>query len=207
MRLADRRSAIALGAGLPMALGGCADLLTARIAPPPAEYTLTADPTLPADLPRRDWVLLVAEPTAEGALDTSRIAVLADGRVDRLADVMWSDRATVMLQFLIVQAFQSAGRLRAVGTDRDDLPGRYLLQSTLNDFQLEPEGGAYATQVSLNVRLLALPTREVAGTKTFTRRVPAAASSNEAVVAAFDEAVAAILGELVAWTLRAGRSR
>ena len=108
MRLADRRRAIILGAGLPMALGGCTGLLAARNAPRPAEYTLTASPTFPADLPRRDWVLLVAEPTAEGSLDTSRIAILAEGRVDRLADVVWSDRATVMLQFLMVKAFQSA---------------------------------------------------------------------------------------------------
>lgn len=207
MRLADRRRAIILGAGLPLALGGCSGVLPARNAPPPTEYTITAKPALPGDLPRRDWVLLVAEPTAEGSLDTSRIAVLADGRVDRLADVVWSDRATVMLQFLIVQAFQGADRLRAVGTDRDDLPGRYLLQSTLNDFQLEPEGGGYAAQVSLSARLLALPTREVAGTREFSRRVPASASSNEAAVAAFDTATAAILGELVAWTLRTGRAR
>jgi ABC-type uncharacterized transport system auxiliary subunit len=190
-----------------LAIGGCAGLLTARNAPPPTEYTLTVSPTFPADLPRRDWVLLVAEPVAEGALDTSRIAVLADGRVDRLADVVWSDRATVMLQFLIVQAFQTADRLRAVGTDRDDLPGRYLLQSALNDFQLEPEGNGYAAQVSLHARLIALPTREVAGARELSQRIPATAPSNQAAVTAFDAAVASILAELVPWTLRTGRAR
>jgi ABC-type uncharacterized transport system auxiliary subunit len=207
MRLADRRRAIVLGAGLPLALGGCTGLLAARNAPPPAEYTLTGTPSLPEDLPRRDWVLLVAEPNAEGSLDTSRITMLADGRVERLAGVVWSDRATVMLQFLIVKAFQGADRLRAIGTDRDDLPGRYLLQTTLNDFQIEPEGAAYAAQVNLNARLLALPTREVAGARDFSQRVLATAASNDAAVAAFDEAVASILGEIVAWTLRTGRAR
>ena len=52
MRLADRRGAITLGAGLPLALGGCTGLLTARSAPAPTEYTLTARPAFPADLPR-----------------------------------------------------------------------------------------------------------------------------------------------------------
>ena len=207
MRRADRRGVLALGAGIPLALGGCAGLLTARNAPPPTEYRLTARASFPPDLPRRDWVLLVAEPDAEGALDTSRIAVLANGRVDRLADVVWSDRATVMMQFLIVQAFQASDRLRAVGTDRDDLPGRYLLQSTLNAFQLEPEGTGYAAQVRLHARLLALPTREVAGGEEFSQRVSATATSNEAAVAAFDAAVAQILGDLVAWTLRTGRAK
>ena len=206
MRRADRRGILALGAGIPLALGGCTGLLAARNAPPPSEYRLMANPVFPADLPRRNWVLVVAEPTAEGALDTTRITVLVDGRVDRLADVTWSDRATVMLQFLIVQAFQASGRLRAVGTDREDLPGRYLLQSTLNAFQLEPEGSAYAAQVRLHARLLALPTREVAGAQEFAQRIPATATSTEAAVAAFDAAVAAVLGDLVAWTLRTGRS-
>ena len=199
----DRRGLLALGLG--SSLGGCTGLLASRNAPPPAEYRLTARPTFPADLPRRDWVLLVAEPNAEGALDTSRIAVLAQGSVERLAGVAWSDRATVMLQYLIVQAFQAANRLRAVGTDRDDLPGRYLLQSTLNAFQLEPEGSGYAAQVSLHARLVALPTREVAGARDFRQRVAAAATSNEAAVAAFDAAVTQILADLVAWTLRTGR--
>ena len=199
----DRRGLLALGMGA--SLGGCTGLLASRRAPPPAEYRLSARPAFPPDLPRRDWVLLVAEPNAEGALDTSRIAVLVQGRVERLADVTWSDRATVMLQYLVVQAFQAANRLRAVGTDRDDLPGRYLLQSTLNAFQLEPEGSGYAAQVSLHARLVALPTREVAGARDFRQRVVAAATSNEAAVAAFDAAVTQILAELVAWTLRTGR--
>ena len=199
----DRRGLLALGMG--SSLGGCTGLLASRRAPPPTEYRLSARPTFPSDLPRRDWVLLVAEPNAEGALDTSRIAVLAQGRVERLADVAWSDRATVMLQFLIVQAFQAANRLRAVGTDRDDLPGRYLLQSILNAFQLEPEGSGYAAQVSMHARLVALPTRQVAGARDFRQRVTAAAGSNAAAVAAFDTAVAQILADLVAWTLRTGR--
>ena len=207
MRRADRRGVLALGAAIPLTLGGCSGLLTSRNAPPPTEYRLSARPSFPPDLPRRDWVLLIAEPDAEGALDSSRIAVLANGRVDRLADVVWSDRATVMIQFLIVQAFQASDRLRAVGTDRDDLPGRYLLQSTLNAFQLEPEGAGYAAQVRLHARLLALPTREVAGGNEFSQRVPATATSNEAAVAAFDAAVAPILGDLVAWTLRTGRAK
>ena len=106
-----------------------------------------------------------------------------------------------MLQFLIVQAFQASGRLLAVGTDRDDLPGRYLLQSTLDAFQLEPEGQGYAADVKLHARLLRLPARDVAGAQLFTRRVLATDSSNTAAIAAFDVAVAGVLEDLVAWTL------
>ncbi len=207
MNKRSRRGVMVLGAGLPLAFGGCAGLLTARNAPAPAEYRLTPRPSFPADLPRRDWVLVVAEPNAEGALDTARIAILNEGRVERLADANWSDRATAMLQFLIVQAFQASGRLRGVGTDREDLPGRYLLQTTLNAFQLEPEAGGYAADVRLYARLLQLPGRGIASAQEFVARVPAAAPSTEAAIAAFDQGVTVVLEELVAWTLRSARDR
>ena len=205
MTRTDRRHALMMGAGFPLVLAGCAGVLSASKAPAPTEYRLTPKLTFPDTLPRADWVLIVAEPAAEGALDSDRITVLAQGRVDRLADVAWSDRATAMLQFLIVQAFQASGRLSAVGTDRDDLPGRYLLQSTLDAFQLEPEGQGYAAEVRLHARLLWLPGREVVGSQLFTRRVLATDSSNSAAITAFDVAVAGVLEDLVAWTLGRGR--
>lgn len=194
-----RRSLVA--AGLTLALGACGSLLAARDAPPPTDYRLAPELNLPADLPKRDVVLTVAEPIAEGSLDSARIAIVSGGRLDRLADVTWSDRATVMLQFQIVQAFQKTERLRAVGTDRDDLPGRYLLQTSLDAFQLEPDGETYSAAVTLHARLLSLPARDVAASRTFTARAPASAKSNEAAVAAFNKAVAAVLDELVPWVL------
>ena len=201
-----RRHLLALGAAAPLLLGGCARLLLGGKPPPPSEYRLTPAVELPAKLPKVDWILIVAEPTAEGAIESIRIAVLAAGRIDRLADVVWSDRPTKMLQFAMVQTFQASGRLKAVGTDRDDLPGRYQLQSTLDAFQLEPDGAGYAAVVTLHARLLRLPGREVAGAQQFTRRVPAAATSNDAAVAAFDAAVSGVLGDLVGWTLGRGRA-
>ena len=76
-----------------------------------------------------------------------------------------------------------------------------MLQSTLNAFQLEPEGSGYAAMVRLNARLLRLPGREVAGAQAFSQRVTASERSNAAAAAAFDQAVTALLEELVAWTL------
>jgi cholesterol transport system auxiliary component len=206
MRPTGRRRLLALGTGAPLLLGGCAKLLLGGQSAPPSEYRLTPKLELPANLPKVDWVLIIAEPTAEGAIESTRIAILVEGRIDRLAGAVWSDRPSAMLQFAMVQAFQSSGKVKAVGTDRDDLPGRYQLQSTLDAFHLEPEAAGHVAVVSLHVRLLGLPAREVAGGQRFTRRVAATAATNDAAVTAFDEAVAGVLDELVAWTLRAGRS-
>src|SRR5215213_3514235 len=65
------------------------------------------------------------------------------------------DRPSAMLQLAIGQAFQRAGRLSAVGTYRDALPGRFLPQSTLDAFQLEPEGQGFAVDMSLHSEPLA----------------------------------------------------
>jgi ABC-type uncharacterized transport system auxiliary subunit len=186
---------------------GCARMLIGD-RPPPTEFRLMPEVELASDLPEVDWVLIVAEPNAEGALDSERIALLSDGvRIQPLADAVWSDRPTAMLQFAIVQAFQRTGRLPAVGTDRDALPGRFLLQSTLDAFQLEPEGQGFAVDMSLHARLLRLPAREVAGAAEFARRVPTAGASNAEAVSAFNRAAGGVLGDLIAWTLQRGRAR
>ena len=207
MTMVPRRSVLGLAAVATLTLGGCGGVLDARKDPPPTEYRLDPRPNFPSDLPRGDWVLIVAEPDAEGVLDSSRMAIVTQGRVDRVADVTWSDRPAAMMQSAIVQAFQTSGRVQGVGTDRDDLPGRYLLQSTLDAFQLEPEGQGYAANVRLAARLLRLPGREVVGTQSFLAVAPAAARSNDAAAAAFDQAVTKLLEDLVPWTLRAARGR
>jgi cholesterol transport system auxiliary component len=200
-----RRDAIRYAASAPLLLASCGGVLDARKDAPPSEYRLTARPVFASDLPRADWVLVVTEPEADGALDSDRIAIMAQGRIDRVADVAWSDRPSAMLEHAMVQAFQGSGRLKGVGTERDDLPSRYMLQSTLDAFQLEPEGERLSASVGLSARLLRLPGREVVASKEFARRVPAVERSNTAAVAAFDAAVTGLLEEIVPWTLRAGR--
>jgi ABC-type uncharacterized transport system auxiliary subunit len=205
MTVMRRRCLVALVLTAP--LGGCASMLIGSRTPP-TEFRLMPETGSAEDLPKVDWVLIVAEPNAEGALDSERIAVLSDGvRIQPLAEAVWSDRPTAMLQFAIVQAFQRSGRLPAVGTDRDALPGRFLLQSNLDAFQLEPDGRGFAVDMSLHARLLRLPTREVVGATELSRRVPATGNSNEQAVAAFNHAAGGVLDDLIAWTIRTGRGR
>jgi ABC-type uncharacterized transport system auxiliary subunit len=78
---------------------------------------------------------------------------------------------------------------------------------TLDAFELEPEGGGFAVDMSLHARLLRLSAREVVGATELSRRVPAAGNSNEQAVAAFNRAAGGLLDDLIAWTIRTGRGR
>ncbi|HEX6011357.1 MAG TPA: ABC-type transport auxiliary lipoprotein family protein [Geminicoccaceae bacterium] len=176
--------------------------------PGPRTFRLTPKTTFPPDLPRVAWSLAVAEPTAEQALDTTRIAVLTGGTaVDYVARATWVDRAPAMVQALIVQSFQASSTVAAVGTDRDRLRAQYLLRSELRAFQLNRGGdGAGTVRVRLDPTLLRLPRREPVGRTSLAAEVAPDAAGTDATIAAFDTALGKVLRELVAWTLRTGES-
>ena len=208
--LPGRRRVLLLGAaaaGTAAAAAACVPDLPGR-GPGPRTFRLTPKNTFPADLPRVAWSLAVAEPTAEQALDTTRIAVLTGGTaVDYVAQATWVDRAPAMVQALIVQSFQGSGAVAAVGTDRDRLRAQYLLRSELRAFQLNRGGdGAGTARVRLDPTLLRLPRREPVGRTSLAAEVPPDAPGTDATIAAFDTALGKVLRELVAWTLRTGES-
>ncbi|MDP9196182.1 MAG: ABC-type transport auxiliary lipoprotein family protein, partial [Pseudomonadota bacterium] len=78
-------------------------------------YTLNADKTRAEDLPPAPWQLLVEPVTADASLDTARVALKTSPfSVDYFADVLWADDAPKMLQRLLVESFENAGRPKAV---------------------------------------------------------------------------------------------
>ncbi len=186
-------------------LGGCAGL--PRPGPAPRVYRLSPKTTFPADLPRVDWSLAVAEPLAERALDTDRIAVVRGGfEVLYFAGVLWSDRVPAMLQLLMVQSFLASGALAAVGTDRDIFRPDYLLRPVLHAFQVQerPKQGR-VVRISFSASLLRMPRRRIVLVRRFAEERPVVERSMAAIVRAFDEALGKVLKRLVIWTIETGQ--
>src|SRR5690606_23885591 len=100
---------------------GCAAL--PGMGPKPLDtFELTAPETLSSGrkLPRRQ--VLIAEPVALKALDSSNIVIRSSATsVEYLAGAQWSDRLPKIVQARLAEAFQSTGRLGGVG-----LPGQGL---------------------------------------------------------------------------------
>ena len=96
--------------------------------PAPQIYRLTPvadDPPRRRILHRR---LVVDIPTASESLDTDRIALIRDRtRFDYYANSLWTDRVPLLVQTLLVEAFENDGSIAQVGRDAQTLTPDYLL--------------------------------------------------------------------------------
>lgn len=195
----SRRSALA---GLLLAsLPGCAALL-----PQPREprlYVLSPKSTFDPSLPRVDKQLIVRVPEATTSLNTVRIALTrAPYRIEYFGDVAWSDRAPILVQNLLVESFDNSRRIISISQDTVGLRSDFVLASDLREFQAEYRPDGVHAHVHLNLRLIAMPRRQIIGTQSIERSEIASGPSIEAIVEAFDGALGRALRATVEWTLR-----
>lgn len=185
--------------------GGCVSSLLGQNSEPKT-YRLTPKTTFPTDLPDAPWTLIVSEPLADRALDTDRLAFVADGtEIEYVANILWIDRAPSMIQKLIIDSFRAAHRPRAVGSTRDPILGEFLLDPTLRAFQIQGENRRpESVRVGIDLDFVALPDRVVLASNSLTQEEPVAASGVGGVVAAYDAALGSVLKDIVLWTLEQG---
>ena len=189
------------GAVLLLGLAACSTLNPTA----PQLYTLTPRASIGPG-PKADWQLLVETPAAAAGIDTPRIALArTPTSLDYFADVSWADRAPNMVQGLIVQTFEDSGRIVSVGRDTVGLRSDYVLKSELRDFQAEyaTPGAALPDRVHvrLSAKLVAMPRRTIEAGETFEASAPVRGRSFTDIVAAFDEALGRVTGDLVTWSL------
>ena len=186
-----RRHLLQIGALAPLAgcsLGGNAG---------PRKFSLR--PLSAAESGMAAWSLGIEPPQALMGLDSERIAYRAGPHeIQYYADATWIDLAPEMVQRVLVRSFQNRTKLdvgaRAIGGIAPD----FLLTSVLQDFQADGGKGA---QVTLVASLSPAGRRRVVHTKAFEGKATAADERIESVVAAFDEAMGRVTGDLIAWTL------
>lgn len=202
-----RRRALAVGTAACL-LSGCSAIQAGTFGPGPAPQLYVLDPPLPAasGAPKVTWQLAVATPAASAALDTARIALsMSPNTMDYYANAAWQDQAPALVQDFLTRAFQAGGRIVAVSRDSSGVGADYLLESDLRDFEARyasPQGPPEAT-VGLTCRLMRVSDRRVVAAGHFVQATAAQANTLDAVVTAFDAALAAVLAQAVDWTLAA----
>ncbi len=195
-------------------LAGCGGLLPGS-GPPPKLYRLTPKSTFDPAIPNVDWQLVISPPAAQGAIDTTRIALAPSAtRIEYYADAGWTDRMPLMLQALMLESFENSGRIVAVGRRAIGLRSDYELRADIREFQAEyykhpaqpPECAAapVCVDVVVNAKLIYTPERTIVATRDFVGFAPSQVDDLVSVVEAFDIALGGVLKGIVTWTLIEG---
>ena len=183
-------------------LAGCG--IVPDVNKPLTLYTVKPKLTL-ADMPARvSWQLVVAEPSAERDIDTTRIALTRTPNViEYFADGNWSDTAPKMVQAKLIEAFEATNAIVAVGRDAAGLRADYILQSDLRDFQADYTNGAATAHIRLIAKLVEMPDRRITRTVAAEASAPAGGKDLAAIVVAFEQALGEVLSKIVTGILAA----
>jgi len=192
-----RRCFLAAGPAA-LALSACGSIIGPG--EPPQIYVLAPTFT-PIEGGQVSWQLSVARPDAPAIYDNQRIAIMRGGIMDYYANAQWTDETELLLQRLVVEAFEKSGRIPAVGTERAGLHSDYLLQIEVRNFYANytTDSGPPTAVVELVSRLMT-PQRTVVASLDSRHEAAASANSIPAAVQAFNTAAQAAITEIVAWS-------
>ncbi|MCA0399595.1 MAG: ABC-type transport auxiliary lipoprotein family protein [Proteobacteria bacterium] len=184
----SRRSVLAgLGLGGAFALGGCSSGAA------PATYDLAA-PRDGITSGRGKGLIVIAEPQALQALDSNRVVVMTrGGGIAYLPDVQLSDRLPKLFQVRLIQTFENASRIQAVGRPGDRLLPVAQINSEIRAFGIDEASGEALAEIS--VKIVNDRSGRILAGHVFTSRVPAGGSA----VAALDLANQALMRDIVKW--------
>lgn len=187
-----------------LALAACSSFLTGG-GPAPDLFTLSPAARFAEGLPKAPWQIMIEEPTAVGGLEANRIAVQqTPNEIRYFANVRWIERATRMIQGLMVESFEHTGAVASV--DRYSVGPRadYVLKAELRDFQAELFNNTKipTVHVRLTVRMARAGRQQTVWMRDFSARVTARTSTAPEVVVAFDQALSQVMAEIVAAAVR-----
>ncbi|HEX5079895.1 MAG TPA: ABC-type transport auxiliary lipoprotein family protein [Geminicoccaceae bacterium] len=186
-----------------LAVGACAAALELARPDPPRLYALTPKSTFD-DLPEVDARISVEVPTATAGLNTAQIALRpSPTTLEYYAGARWIDVVPVMVQNLLLESLDNAGRLDVLGREVVGIRADYALLTHIREFQAEYAGeGPPAVDVRIQARLVRLPRRTSVAATSLGFTVKAENRSMQAIVAAFDDGLGKALKGTVEWTVR-----
>ncbi len=201
------------GFALPLlcVLAGCTGLLHSTAPPEQTYYLRAPQATLAAGgvaseggsaaaapVPRAASVR-VARPAAAPGLDSPHIMLVRnDQRMDFYSGSRWPGAAPDVIGALAVQTLRASGAWSSVEDAASPFPSDYLLQITLRRFEADYTSGGAAPTVYVTLECIIghRQGREVIATFVAAASAPAGANRQGEVVAAFEQAATAALGEL-----------
>jgi len=186
-----------------LAQGACAAALQLAQPEPPRLYELTPPGAFAEGLPEVAARLAIEVPTATAGLNVARIALRpTPTTLEYYAGARWIDVVPVMVQSLLTESFDNAGKLDVLGRGVVGVRADYALLAQVRDFQaVYRDAGAPEVRIRLQARLVRLPRRESLAATAAEAVVQAEGTSLPAIVRAFDQAFDQAARRLVEWTL------
>lgn len=178
----------------PILLAGSPILLLASCSSAPlATYDLTPAEGFAARAGRGQLAVLMPDATLPA--DSDRIVVRTDSQsVAYLSGGQWADKLPSLIQSRLIESFQNAHLLRAVG--RPGMLADVNLQTSIRRFELDAERSEAVVEISSQI--IGSSGRIIAG-RLFAANVPAPSSDPAAVAAALDVALTKVMREIVIW--------
>ena len=196
----DRRFVI-LGASA-FVLSACGGNL---LGPPDAGPIYVVRPAFaPATGEKVSWSLSLLRPDVPGGLDNERIALMQpDGSMDYYAKATYPDRVPDLIQQSLLDGFEASGRIDAVAREEQALHADYNLLVEVKDFAAHyasPDGVPSVT-VAVQAKLTTAHGRKVIAAQAFSQTGNAGVNSTAAAVQALQQALGAVVKQVVDWTL------
>jgi cholesterol transport system auxiliary component len=200
LTLNRRRLLIGSGAFL---LAGCSDLI-GPTSTPQQLYALRPTGGASTNGAKVSWSLSVSATTTSDHLDSSRIALTQpDNSIDYYANSAWTDHLPKLVRDALVEAFENSARIAAVSSDSDGFHADYVLQAQIRDFEARygAPDGIPTVWVRVESKLAPSKGREIVASLNSIHQVQATANSVAAVVQAFNDAMGAVVSDIVNWAL------
>jgi len=202
VRALVRAMMLAVTLALPLAAGGCAGglgNLAGKSAP--TAYDLDAARNFPRHGRSARGQLVIADPIALSAYDGEKIVVRpSPTEAAQLAGAQWQDRLPKLMQARILQSFENANRLRAVGRPGDQIATDFVLVTEVRAFEISVADGSAVVEVA--AKIVRQRTGRIMAARVFRTSVPAPSSEGALAIAALNEAFVKMERELVLWAAR-----
>lgn len=153
-----------------------------------------------------DWSVQIQRPVADAMRDSDRLLVRrAPSRLQVYPGAAWIDSMPEMLQSMLVKSFADTDRFAGVGRS-GGMRTRYSLASEVRHFEAVDDGGQVAVDIVIQASLIHQRSARPVATRTFRQGGPVAGTGLDPLVIGFEEALDALMHELVDWVIAEGES-
>lgn len=165
-----------------------------------ASFDLAAVPTAKMRASAIRGVLAIAEPNADGPLDSERIVIrTGPDQLAYLAGAKWADNLPALLQSKIIASFENARLMKSVV--RPGGASDYSLHVDVRRFEVNVTDNV--ARIEMSARIVSDRTGRPVAAKVFSATTPADRTADGKAAEALDAALANVLRQMVSWTAAA----